>query len=177
MNEFDFRTVESFPEPGFGDLTRETFNDFAAQSQQLADVLAAEAAHRDGKLEPSASPSLRIAVFLGEQLVGWTYAVAEAGNVLHMVNSGVAPAQHGRGVYSQLVQRTVEYATSHGFKSIRSRHVPTSNAVIIPKLKAGFQVSGFEYSEVYGPLVCLSYLVSEERRALHRARSMPITPR
>ena len=38
-------------------------------------------------------------------------------------------------------------------------------------LGAGFFVSGFEYSEVYGPLARLSYLPGNLRRNLYQARS------
>ena len=32
---------------------------------------------------------------------------------------------------------------------VTSRHLPTNNPVIIAKLRLGFQVSGFEYSEEF----------------------------
>ena len=51
---------------------------------------------------------------------------------------------------------------------------PTAAPRAIAKLRLGFQVSGFEYSEVYGPLVRLTYLVGEARRNLYKARTVPI---
>ena len=176
MNNFDCRVLETFPEPGFAQLAREAFSDFGQQSQQLAEVLSTEAALRDSSLKLVDPPSLRVGAFRAERLVGWTFARAEAGYDLHMVNSGVARAERRQGVYSRLVQLTIEYATSHGYRSIKSRHVPMNNAVIIAKLRLGFQVSGFEYSEVYGPLVCLTHLVGEPRRELYQARAAPIVP-
>ena len=47
-------------------------------------------------------------------------------------------------------------------------------SVIIAKLDLGFFVSGFEYSEVYGPLVRLSYLPGNLRCSVYEARSKPI---
>ena len=79
-----------------------------------------------------------------------------------------------RGVYSQLVRRVIDHATSHGYTSVTSRHVASNVAVIIAKLRLGFQISGFEYSEVYGPLVGLTYLVADARRDLYRARTAPL---
>lgn len=76
-----------------------------------------------------------------------------------MVNSGIFPEFRRRGIYSGLVKATIAYADTHGFLKIISRHVPSNNAVIIPKLRLGFMVSAFEYSEVYGPLVHLTYLI------------------
>ena len=68
----------------------------------------------------------------------------------------------------------IEHARAHGYAAITSRHASNNNPVIVAKLKLGFFVSGFEYSGVYGPLVRLTYLVSELRRALHKVRSRPI---
>jgi ribosomal protein S18 acetylase RimI-like enzyme len=174
MKHFDFRVLEAFPEPSFEELAREAFSEFGRESQQLAEVVSAEAALRGNSSKFVTQPSLRIGAFRDEQLVGWTYARAEDGHDLYMVNSGVARAERRQGVYSRLVQLTVQYATSHGYRSIKSRHASMNNAVIIPKLRLGFQVSGFEYSEVYGPLVCLTYLVGERRRELYQERATPI---
>lgn len=66
------------------------------------------------------------------------------------------------------------HAEAQGYSSVRSRHAAANAAVIIAKLRLGFQVSGFEYSEVHGPLVQLTYLVSEARRKLYEARASPI---
>ena len=176
MNPFDFRVLDAFPEPAFAELARQAFSDFGQPSQQLAEVLSAEAALRGESLKLAAQPSLRIGAFRDERLVGWTHARAEAGYDLYMVNSGVDRAHRRQGVYSRLVQLTIDHAASHGYRSIKSRHIPLNNAVIIAKLRLGFHVSGFEYSETYGPLVCLTYVVGEPRRELYRARATPIVP-
>jgi hypothetical protein len=38
----------------------------------------------------------------------------------------------------------------------------------------GFHASGFEYSEVYGPLVRLTFLIGKLRRRLYQVRPSPI---
>lgn len=119
--------------------------------------------------------SFEIGAFIEDRLVAWSYSRGED-TQLHMVNSGVFPGLRRRGIYSRLVEATIAYADSHGFLRIISRHVPSNNAVIIPKLRLGFMVSGFEYSEIYGPLVRLTYLIGHKRRELYRARSMPVVP-
>ena len=78
------------------------------------------------------------------------------------------------GIYSKLVQLVIEHASSRGHAAILSRHAANNNAVIVAKLKLGFFVSGFEYSEVYGPLVRLTFLLGNLRRSLHQTRSTPI---
>jgi ribosomal protein S18 acetylase RimI-like enzyme len=172
MNEISYRIVESFPEPAFCDLAAEAFSNFET-SDLLSSVLTHEAATAPAGHD-AAKGALRIAAFRGETLVGWTYARAEAGGRLQMVNSGVAASDRRRGIYSALVRRVVDQARSQGYVAVMSRHVASNNAVIIAKLKQGFVVSGFEYSEVYGPLVRLTCLLGELRRSLYHARSRPL---
>ena len=173
-NEVGFRVLDQFPEPEFAQLAAAAFSDFGTPSQQLAEVLSAEAAVCDGSSKLADPPTLRIGAFRDGRLIGWTLARAVAGNDLTMVNSGVAPGERRQGIYARLVELTIKHATVRGYRSISSRHVPMHNGVIIAKLRLGFQVSGFEYSEVYGPLVCLRYLVSATRQQLYRVRAMPI---
>lgn len=166
-----FRGLGAFPEPGFSDLAREAFSGYAP-SQLLTDVLQQEEEARAMLASPDPQ-ALRIGAFQDERLVGWTHAVPDGAN-LRIVNSGVASEFRRRGIYSQLVRQTIDHAIARGYVSISSRQAADNNAVIVAKLKLGFFVSGFEYSEVYGPLVRLSYLTGELRRELHRQRSTPI---
>ena len=172
MNNITFRVVPSFPEPAFSALSREAFADYEP-SQLLTDVLSQEASVPIGALATDAG-AVRIGCFRGESLVAWTYARPSGERQLSMINSGVAPTERRAGIYSQLVSMVIEHAAAHGFASIVSRHAANNNPVIVAKLKLGFFVSGFEYSEVYGPLVRSTYIVGELRRKLHQARSRPI---
>lgn len=171
MSTIQYRVLESFPEPAFSVLANDAFSDYAPSSL-LTDVLTEEAAAKKWPPAPETGV-LRIAAFLDDALVGWTCARAE-GASLHMVNSGVAPAARRQGVYSHLVRMVLEHAVAQGHVSVLSRHAANNNAVIIAKLKLGFFVAGFEYSEVYGPLVRLTHLLGGLRRNLHQARSGPI---
>ena len=171
MPNIQYRVLESFPEPAFSVLANNAFSDYAP-SRLLTDVLTAEAAAKKWQPGPETG-ALRIGAFLDDVLVGWTSARAE-GAQLHMVNSGVAPTARRQGVYSRLVRMVLDHAMAQGHVSVRSRHAANNNAVIIAKLKQGFFVSGFEYSEVYGPLVRLTHLLGGLRRNLHQARASPI---
>jgi ribosomal protein S18 acetylase RimI-like enzyme len=173
MNDLVFRVVDKFPEPAFSTLAGEAFADYEA-SELLTAVLNEEASVRSRTSSAADEGALRIAAFRGDALVGWTFARPEGKNHFHMINSGVAPAERRQGVYSKLVQLVIEHAKSRGYVAIRSRHAANNNAVIVAKLKLGFFVSGFEYSEVYGPLVRLTFLLGDLRRTLYTARSSPI---
>ena len=172
MNDITFRLVPEFPEPAFSALSREAFADYES-SQLLTDVLALEAV-APVSVPATDAGAVRIACFRGESMVAWTYARPRDERQLDMINSGVAATERRAGIYSHLVSMVIEHAAIHGYASVASRHAANNNPVIIAKLKLGFFVAGFEYSEVYGPLVRLTYLVGELRRKLHHARSRPI---
>ena len=173
MKNITFRVVDKFPEPAFTALTEEAFSDYEA-SELLTDVASQEAAARTSTPNAGDEDALRIGAFRGEALVGWTFARPEGASLLYMINSGVTPAERHQGIYSELARLVIEHARSRGYVAVLSRHAANNNAVIIAKLKLGFFVSGFEYSEVYGPLVRLTFLVGELRRTLYRTRSSPI---
>lgn len=173
MNSITFRVVEQFPEPAFSMLAEEAFSNYEA-SELLTAVADREAAARQGTPNAIERGALRIAAFQGDSLVGWTFARREGASHLHMINSGVALAERRQGIYSELTRLVLEDAKSHGYVAVLSRHAANNNAVIVAKLKLGFFVSGFEYSEVYGPLVRLTYLLGELRRTLHSTRSSPL---
>jgi hypothetical protein len=172
MSDITLRVLEAFPEPEISSLRREVFADFEP-SALLSEVLASESALRDKKAPPPSQP-FRVAAFRGDALVGWTYGYREGTSQFCMLNSGVVAGERRKGVYTRLVQAALAHARAEGYVSVTSRHVPTNSAVLIAKLRLGFQVSGFEYSEVYGPLVRLTYLVGEARRKLYKARAAPV---
>jgi len=173
MNSVTFRVVDAFPEPAFSALVDEAFSDYLP-SDLLTDVAREEAAARIAAREPATKGALRIGAFSGETLIGWTFASPEGTGLLYMINSGVTPAEQRKGIYSELSRLVIEHAKSRGYAAILSRHAANNNAVIVAKLKLGFFVSGFEYSEVYGPLVRLTYLLGDLRRNLYKTRSSPI---
>jgi ribosomal protein S18 acetylase RimI-like enzyme len=175
MIEIVLRPLESTDRAELAALQAAAFENYA-QSKQLAEVLASEAATRSKAASWQVQSPFGLAAFRGEVLVGWSQGYREGTNQFYMLNSGVASAERRKGVYSLLVKALLEHAVSQGYASVRSRHTATNTAVIIAKLRLGFQVSGFEYSEVYGPLVQLTYLVSEARRRLYESRASPIRP-
>ena len=168
-----FRALEKFPEPDFTALADQAFSDYV-ESELLADVAHEETAARANSPDIVNESALRIGAFRADTLIGWTYACPDGASILYMINSGVAQGERQKGIYSELVRLFIEHARSQGYVAILSRHAANNNPVIIAKLKLGFIVSGFEYSEVYGPLVRLTFLLGNLRRRLYQTRSTPI---
>jgi ribosomal protein S18 acetylase RimI-like enzyme len=173
MDTISLHPLQSVPKTELAALKNMVFADYA-ESQELADVLAEEEAARSNCSPPEVVDAFGLAAFRGEALIGWSQGYREGKSQFYMLNSGVAPAERRRGVYSSLVNAMLVHAEAEGYSIVRSRHTAANNAVIIAKLRLGFCVSGFEYSEVYGPLVQLTYLISESRRKLYQNRASPI---
>lgn len=175
LDNITLRPLQSASDTDMAALRSAVFSDYAP-SELLADVMAAESASRRDRPTQPLPDWFGIAAFRDEVLVGWTQGYREGANQFCMLNSGVAVTERRKGVYSRLVQAVLAHAQAKGYAAVRSRHAANNNGVIIAKLRLGFQVSGFEYSEVYGPLVHLTFLVHEERRRLYTERSAPIRP-
>jgi GNAT superfamily N-acetyltransferase len=110
---------------------------------------------------------LNLAAFHGDQLAGWSLGVQESGWTFYMQNSAVLPEYRRRGLYTAMMSHVVATATKLGFQEIYSCHLANNNHVLIPKLKAGFAITSFEISDVFGILVHLTHhTVPLRRKAL-----------
>lgn len=107
---------------------------------------------------------VRLGLYFHDEFVGWSTGDQHSFENYYMRNSAVMPAHQRKGLYSRLLQRHMELATREGFQRIYSRHNATNNAVIIPKLKAGFVITSLEVDATFGTLVHLSYFTSPLRR-------------
>ena len=121
---------------------------------------------------------INLGLFREDELVGWSYGWQEDRETYYMTNSAVLPEHRRKGLYTALLQETIQIAREEGFQILYSRHTATNNSVIIPKLKAGFVISSMEISDVFGTLILLRYYCNPKRRALMDFRSgeEPPTP-
>jgi GNAT superfamily N-acetyltransferase len=109
---------------------------------------------------------LVLGVYRGEELVGWTMGWQEDAATYKMVNTGLLPEHQGKGIYKALLPRVLDVLRQEGFQVVVSYHCVTNNAVIVPKLRAGFIISGFEVSDRFGLIVRLAYYFNETRRRI-----------
>ncbi len=109
-------------------------------------------------------------VKLHDDIIGWTYCFQTDAETLYMCNTAIDPQHQRRGVYTALLAAVMQHAKDLGFQVITSRHKAWNNAVIIPKLKAGFIVSGVNISERFGMMVHLTYCIYEARRKAMMAK-------
>jgi hypothetical protein len=107
---------------------------------------------------------LNVGIYHNQEFIGWSFGIQESAEKYYMVNTAMFPQHQGKGVYSALLPCILGTLQSEGFQIVYSRHVATHNQVLVPKLKAGFIITGVELSDVFGVLVHLSYFFNPIRR-------------
>lgn len=114
---------------------------------------------------------LRLGLYHNEQFVGWCWGFQESAETFYMCNSAVFPEHRRKGLYTALLKETIHRVRDLGFQKIYSRHTATNNAVIIPKLKAGFNITNLELCDKFGVLVHLTHLPNPIRKEILEFRS------
>lgn len=116
--------------------------------------------------------TLNVGVFdQNNMMVGWHVGYQSDQATFYMMNSGILENHRRKGLYSDLLNFVIDHLSSKGFQVIYSRHTATNNAVIIPKLKAGFIISSLELDDIFGTLVHLRYYFNKTRRKIMDVRS------
>lgn len=110
------------------------------------------------------------------KIIGWSFGRQETFEKFYQVNSAIFPEYRGRGFYKRLLNIMTELVREEGFQIIYSRHAATNSAVIVPKLKSGFVISGFELSDVFGTLVHLTYFTNSVRKKVLDFRCGDLRP-
>ena len=88
----------------------------------------------------------------------------------YMVNTIMRPDVRGRGVYRALLGNVERAVAAAGFRELYSRHRADNNAVIVPKLKAGWVIAAFEVALKFGLMVHLRRYLSDDLVRLHGFR-------
>jgi len=97
----------------------------------------------------------RLLFCAGDDVVGtFRGAQGERGTYV-MWNTVVRRDLQRRGLYRAFLPRLIAAVREVGFREIHSRHHADNNAVLVPKLRAGFVITGFEVSPRDGILVDL----------------------
>ncbi len=110
------------------------------------------------------------------KLAGWAVGYQENRESFCMCDSAVLPEHRGRGLYSYLLDVILKLATERGFQRITSLHQVTNNAIILPKLKKGFLITGTSVNDAAGVMVQLTYFTNPLRRQILEFRVGALRP-
>jgi len=106
-----------------------------------------------------------------DALAGWATGCQTDPDEFYMHNTGIFEQHRRKGIYTKILQLILARVKERGYQKVNSKHAATNNAVIIPKLKAGFLINGIEINEKFGVLVKLTYYFNKKIEALVRFRS------
>lgn len=109
---------------------------------------------------------LRLGVFYNGSQVGWSFGTQLDRGKFYMVNSAIFPEHRRKGLYKSMLEKAVGIVAAQGFQLITSSHIATNSPILIAKLKAGFIITGFELSDVFGLMVNLTYFTNPTRRKI-----------
>jgi len=110
-----------------------------------------------------------------KEVIGW-HVGFQKGPSFYMMNTGVIEQYQRKGIYTALLQKIIAIVFEKGFIDITSKHNASNNSVIIPKLKAGFIISGMEIDETFGTLVNLKYFFNEKIKNVYLMRTGDLKP-
>ena len=99
-----------------------------------------------------------------DQVVGWSYGDMRDRETFFMTNSAILPAYRRKGIYSAFLKQLLSYLEVLGYERVLSAHQTNNRAVIIAKLKAGFNITAVTLDERWGAQVELTYLFHEDRQ-------------
>lgn len=162
-------TAVALPDDQFDDLSPEirsqVFNDEVGL--RLRDILSQEEKDNLRRLAEPLMALYRLNIGVYDEhgaLVGTSFGVQAERDRYYMINTGILPAHQNRGIYTALLPHLLETLKAEGFQEVYSSHLATNNQVLIPKLKAGFIITGFRITDRFGVLVELSYFFNARRR-------------
>lgn len=104
------------------------------------------------------------------EVAGWHTARGWDPRTVYMVNTALLPGHRGRGVYTRLLPPLLAHFEREGYSLVRSHHHATNNAVLVPKLRAGFRFQGMQVDE-HGVMAVLIHSFDDVYRAYMDVRS------
>ncbi|GAA5514500.1 hypothetical protein Dcar01_03256 [Deinococcus carri] len=110
------------------------------------------------------------------EVAGWQLSRQWDARTAYMVNTAFLPGHRGRGLYTRLLPVVLDALRAEGYRLVRSHHHATNNAVLIPKLRAGFRIQGLQTDE-HGVMAVLIHSFDPVYREYMDARSGLTRPR
>ncbi len=110
------------------------------------------------------------------KIFGWSFGETEDMWTFYMRNTGILPEYRNQGIYTEFCRLLLLYLGDIGYERVTSHHLGTNRAILIPKLKLGFNVSGMELHEQFGPFVKLTYFLNRERKDIYFERYANVIP-
>mgnify|MGYP000323521666 CR=1 FL=1 len=178
MNDYQIREIETEEFSKLWIKHSKKFFEDESQIFRLREAMSKAELQKWDELKAHLGNPIRInlGVYLNDEFVGWSWGFQDSALRFYMCNSAIFPEHRRKGLYSKLMSEMVKRVTELGFQEVFSRHTATNNAVIIPKLKAGFHITSMEISDMFGTLIHLSFFTNPKRKKMLDYRVGQIKP-
>jgi RimJ/RimL family protein N-acetyltransferase len=175
---YEIREIETAVFEPLWEQHRERFFDFTNLIFRFEETLDPGEREKSAGLRKRMGDPYRLnfGLYFKGEFVGWAWGIQESAEIFYMCNSAVFPEHQGKGLYTALMAATLEKVFALGFQRIYSRHLATNNAVLVPKLKAGFKITHFELSDRFGVMVHLTKYAKEVRHRVLEVRAGGLMP-
>ncbi len=107
---------------------------------------------------------LLVGVYDGDNAIGWHFGNATDAETFYMRNSAILPEYRNQGIYAALLNFVLMELNKEGFQVVTSIHHGNNPAVLIPKLKKGFVITGTHFHEKFRFMIELKYFFNPERK-------------
>lgn len=98
----------------------------------------------------------------GDKAIGYSAGRMTGAIEFMMDDSGILPEYRQQGIYSAFLAHYINYLRDCGYERIVSYHSPANRAILIAKLKLGFNISAMELREHGGASVKLVYFTHQD---------------
>lgn len=112
----------------------------------------------------TSSYKLYLKITQADKTIGWLFGCQSDDESFTMMNSGLLKPYQNQGIYSCVLKDVLAILAEAGFQKVESQHQASNNQVIIPKLKAGFIITGLDLDDKVGMRVRLTYYFNSKRR-------------
>lgn len=119
---------------------------------------------------------LRLYILKGNKKIGWFFGRQTDTETFYMTNTGIFKEHRNKGIYKKMLPEILKILKKQGFQKVTSMHSVTNNNVIVPKLKAGFIITGFDIGDIFGLNLQLTYYFNNVRKKLVDYRVGMIAP-
>ena len=99
--------------------------------------------------------------------IGWMFGESQDQSTFYMRNTAILKEYQNKGIYTAFLKEFLEYIKYIGYEKVASHHLGTNRAVLIPKLKLGFDICGLELHETIGANVKLVHIFHEDRKSVY----------
>ncbi len=112
----------------------------------------------------------RLLLVAGGETIGGYWGQQETFGRYYMTVSMFRPEWRGRGLYKALLARVTAAVADAGFRELYSRHRADNNAILVPKLRAGWVIAAFEITPRWGLTVHLRRYLVDAIALVHEHR-------